>query len=551
VADLAVAQLPGVIEQVKLVAGLRLQTMKNGLRRKSNRWDLIGMIWISIFSSMMVIGLGVAFFFGTMTFLRTNRAGWMGVLFWGLFLWWQIFPIFEAGFGVNFEFRTLLRFPMSQRAFYLLGLSYGFGDFAAIAGTCWIGAMLLATATTRPGLLPAMAGVGLIFILVNVTLERLLGSWIEKILARRRTRELFLAVFVMAMVSLNFLNPVLQHYGKNVVPRAMELVRYAAWLPGSLAGQVIGGAAKSDFRGVIVGTAGLLCWLLALSGLLWQRFTTQYRGEELSESAAPAAVRKKERRKEAGEELPELLPGSIAGVMMKEFRYMTRNGFAFLSLILPPVMVVYFSIQFGGKGSMLKQHGLSPEIFFPAIMAYLILILVSPAYNSFAYEGKGIQTYFMAPVSFREVLLGKNLFLVSLVVFELTLAFGLLIWRMGLPSLPRFFATIGAAVFAVLGQLSIANWSSLSFPKKMEIGKMKGQRNSGIAVWTAFGVQILLGGICTVVLFAGQWTNSPWLPVIAFAGLTAAALGGYSASLRSMDALAEAKKELLIETLSR
>jgi hypothetical protein len=200
---------------------------------------------------------------------------------------------------------------------------------------------------------------------------------------------------------------------------------------------------------------------------------------------------------------------------------------------------------------MLKQHGLSPEIFFPAIMAYLILILVSPAYNSFAYEGKGIQTYFMAPVSFREVLLGKNLFLMSLVVFELTLAFGLLIWRMGLPSLPRFIATIGAAVFAVLGQLAIANWSSLSFPKKMEIGKMKGQRNSGIAVWAAFGVQIVLGGICTVVLFAGQWTNSPWLPVIAFTGLTAAALGGYTASLRSMDALAEEKKELLIETLSR
>jgi ABC-2 type transport system permease protein len=551
VVDLAVTQLPGVLEQVKLVAGLRLQTMKNGLRQKSNRWDLIGMIWISIFSSLMVIGLGVAFYVGTMTFLRTNRAGWMGVLFWGLFLWWQVFPIFEAGFGANFEFRTLLRFPMSQRAFYLLGLSYGFGDFAAIAGSCWILAMLLATATTRPGLLPAMVGVGLIFILLNVTLERLLGSWIEKILARRRTRELFLAIFVMAMVSLNFLNPVLQHYGKNVVPRAMELVRYAGWLPGSLAGQVIGGVAKSDFRGAMVGTAGLLCWLMALSGLLWQRFTTQYRGEELSESSAPAVARKKERTKETGGDLPELLPGSIAGVMMKEFRYMTRNGFAFLSLILPPVMVVYFSIQFGGKGSMLKQHGLSPEIFFPAIMAYLILILVSPAYNSFAYEGKGIQTYFMAPVSFREVLLGKNLFLVSLVVFELTLAFGLLIWRMGLPSLPRFFATIGAAVFAVLGQLSIANWSSLSFPKKMEIGKMKGQRNSGIAVWTAFGVQILLGGICTVVLFAGQWTNSPWLPVIAFAGLTAAALGGYSASLRSMDALAEAKKELLIETLSR
>jgi hypothetical protein len=137
------------------------------------------------------------------------------------------------------------------------------------------------------------------------------------------------------------------------------------------------------------------------------------------------------------------------------------------------------------------------------------------------------------------------------VVFELTLAISLLIWRVGWPSTPRFIGTVMAGVFAVLGQLAIANWSSLSFPKKMELGKMKGQRNSGVAVWTAFAVQIVLGGICAVILFAGQWTGSPWLPTIAFAGLTAAALAGYSASLRAMDGLAEQKKELLIETLCR
>jgi len=103
----------------------------------------------------------------------------------------------------------------------------------------------------------------------------------------------------------------------------------------------------------------------------------------------------------------------------------------------------------------------------------------------------------------------------------------------------------------VSGQLVIANWSSLSFPKKMEIGKMKGQRNSGVSVWTAFGVQILLGGICALVLFAGQWTKNPWVPPMVFAALTAAALGGYFSSLEAMNRLAEAKKELLIETLCR
>jgi hypothetical protein len=39
--------------------------------------------------------------------------------------------------------------------------------------------------------------------------------------------------------------------------------------------------------------------------------------------------------------------------------------------------------------------------------------------------------------------------------------------------------------------------------------------------------------------------------VMTFAGLTAAALGGYISSLDALNRLAEAKKELLIEALCR
>ena len=200
---------------------------------------------------------------------------------------------------------------------------------------------------------------------------------------------------------------------------------------------------------------------------------------------------------------------------------------------------------------MIKEHGLSPQAFFPAAMAYLILILLSPAYNSFAFEGHGVQSYFMAPVRMRDILVGKNLFLACVVAVELAVSLGVLVWRLGFPGFPLLFSTISAAAFAVMGQLTIANWSALSFPKKMEIGKMKGQRNSGVAVWTAFGAQILIGGIATVVLLAGGWSGNPWLPVMVFAGLTAAAFGGYMASLDPLSALAERKKELLIETLCR
>ena len=545
-----VVQMPGVVEQIKLVAGLRWRILRNGLRRKNNRWDLIGMVWVGLFSGLMVVGLALAFYAGGYEFIARGRAGWMALLYWAIFVWWQLFPLFVAGFGSNFEFATLLRFPLSLRAFYLLGLGYGLVDFGAVSSILWILAMLAGAASARTDVVPAMCIVSVPFVLVNVTIERLVGSWLEKILAKRRWREVFLGLFILSMVSLNFLGPLLQHYGRSASPRILAILPYISWLPGSLAGNAVGAAAIQNNGGVLSATAGLLVWLVVMSGLLWQRFEAQYRGEETNEAPAPKAAKKRDKRQASTAELPRFVSPQVVSVALKEFRYLTRNGFALLTLVLPPIMVMFFTMQFG-RGSMLKEHALKPELFFPGMMAYLILILLSPAYNAFAYEGKGIQAYFMAPVRFQDVLLGKNLFLVGLVAFELALALVLLTWRVGWPGMPMFAATIMAGAFAVAGQLTIANWSSLSFPKKMELGKMKGQRNSGIAVWTAFGVQFVLGAICGLILMAGKWFGNVWIPVVAFGGLTAAAVGGYIASLPAMNRLAEEKKELLIETLCR
>ncbi|HUI50190.1 MAG TPA: hypothetical protein VLX60_00335 [Terriglobales bacterium] len=547
-----VVGLPGVKEQLRLIIGLRWNLLKNTLQRKNSRWDFIGVVIGAVSSSLAVLGISVAFFLGTEAFLDKYRVEWISLLFWALFVWWQVIPIFVAGFGANFEFRGLLRFPLSLRTFYILGLAYGFADFAAVSALCWITAMTGAVMRTRIEVLPAMLLVCLLFILVNVTLERLIGSWLEKLLANRRVRELMVGLFVLSMVSLNFLNPALHNWNENHSrPAVLGILPYLSWLPGSLAGHALAASVRQNLQGQALACGGLLLWAAAASVLLWQRYRVQYLGEEFSEGTAPA-LRKRAARKAFSEaESFGFVPPAIAAVLQKEFRYLTRNGFAFLQLLLPPVMVLFLSLQFAGGNSALKEHSLPPQTFFPAIMAYLILILLTPAYNSFAFEGQGIQTYFMAPVRMRDVLIGKNLFLVSLVTMELGISLGVLVWRIGFPGLPLFVSTVTAGAFAVAGQLTVANWSAISFPKKMEIGKMKGQRNSGIAVWTAFGMQILIGGIATVVLFAGHWTGNAWLPAILFTALIAAALGGYAASLDPLSRLAEEKKELLIETLCR
>jgi len=541
-----------IAEQIRLIAGLRWQILRNSLRKKNNRLDLIGLIFAGVFSGIFILGLCFAFYGGAYFFLSKGRPGWMALLFWGIFLFWQVIPVFVVGFGASFEFRTLLRFPLSLSAFYVIGLAYGLADFSAVASLCWLLAMTIGATVAKPGILPAMVLIVTVFVLFNVTLERLIGSWLEKLLSRRRTREIFLGLFVLSMISLNFINPLLQRYGAEARPLVMRLLPYFVVFPPSLAGRAVAAVSQLHPAAFLLAAGGLLLYLLFFSALLWRRFAAQYRGEELSETAAPArAMVRPIAKTERGTDGLGLLSPQVAAVVRKEFRYLTRNGFAFLALLMPPLLVLVLSSQFAGKHPAFSGKVGSAEMFFPGVMAYLILILMAPAYNSFAYEGRGIQTYFSAPLRFRDVFLGKNLVLVLVLILEITLSIAMLAWRVGLPSPPRLVATIAAMIFTIVGQLTVANWSSLSFPRKLEFGRMRGQRQSGMAVLVAFGSQILTGGISAVILLAGRWVGNPWLPAEAFALLTAAALGGYVASLDALTHLAERKKEVLIEALCR
>jgi ABC-2 type transport system permease protein len=542
----------GVFEQIRLTAALRWRILRNSLRKKNNRLDLMGLIFTGVFSAILVIGFCFAFYAGAYAFVSEGRPEWMALLFWGIFIFWQVFPVFVAGFGANFEFRTLLRFPLSLRAFYIIGLAYGFADFSALASVIWLLAMTAGVTVAKPGVLPAMLLIVAAFMLFNVTLERLIGSWLERLLARRRTRELFFGLFILSMVSLNFISPLMQRYGASARPVFLRLLPYVVWFPPSLAGRALAEIARLQPAGFLSTFALLLLYVVLLSVFLWRRFATQYRGEELSETPAPVlAASGPIAEKEDAHDHLSLLSPIVAAILRKEFRYLTRNSFAYFTLLLPPLLILIFSMNFAGRHPAVGGRGVSAELFFPGMMAYLILILMAPAYNSFAYEGRGIQTYFTAPLRFRDVLLGKNLLLVLVLSVEILLSLVMLAWRVGLPSLHMLTATCAAIIFTIVGQLSVANWSSITFPRKMEFGQMRGQRQSGMAVLVAFGSQILMGGISAAILFTGNLTGNRWLPAEAFLLLAVVVVGGYFASLDALTQLAEKKKETLIEALCR
>jgi hypothetical protein len=541
-----------VWQQVVTVIGLRWRMLRRSLQKKNNVFDLIGLVISALGGAVLVFGLSVAFFAGTYSMLTRHHEHWLALLFWGIFLWWQGFPIFAAGFGAHFEFRSLLRFPLSPSTFFILGLAYGLADFGAVASLCWLASMTAAVAAAKTSALSAMILICVLFVATNLTLERLLGSWLEKILAKRRARELFVAVFVLLIIGVQFIGPALQRYGKPATPRIREILPYLAPFPGSLAGRAVAGAALQENTSVFIGASGLLIYAFVCGGLLWLRFSAEYRGEELSEtSAATRTVKRAETRIADEKETAGILPPQIAAMLKKESRYIFRNSFALVSLIFPPMIVLLFVTQFAGAHPTALHQGMSAELFFPGMLAYLVLILMAPAYNCFAYEGRGMIGYFMAPVRFSDVLMGKNLMQCILLATEVAVSVAVLVWRMGMPGTPVFVSTLAAVAFAVSGQFTIANWSSLTFPKRMEFGKMRGNRQGGMAVLIAFGAQAVFGGVCAVILLSGRWLGNPWLPAEAFAFLTVAAVGGYRASLKAMNGLAERNKETLLEALAK
>src|ERR1700688_921827 len=336
------ADLAGPIslaDQIQLVAGLRWRMLINGLRKKNNVLDLIGMAFVALFGSILVIGPSVAFYFAGYSFVSEGRLQWLAVPFWGIFIFWQLIPIFAAGFGSRFEFRTLLRFPLSPRAFYLIGLAYGLADFPALASICWLLVMTAGATAANPSVLPIMLVVTILIILLNVTLERLIGSWLERLLARRRSREIFFGLFILIMFSIQFITPIQRQFVRRNPNQAAVggMAKYLAPFPPSLSARAVAGAVRHDFVDIALGLSGLAGFVFLFSALLWQRYAAQYRGEELSESAAPARV--VPARTVGKPSTPQIistgrisrgfLPPMIGPIVRKEFSYLMRNGFAF------------------------------------------------------------------------------------------------------------------------------------------------------------------------------------------------------------------------------
>ena len=545
-----VAASAGIGEQVALVAALRWRMFRNSLRTATDRWDVAGMIVVEAFTGLFAVGSGLGLGIASYFLVAQGRWGLLGLPFWAVFSVWQFMPLMLATSTASFDFRSLLRFPLRFSVFCLLSLAYGLFDPAAMTALVWLLCIAIGLGLARPDLLPWTLLVLAVFAAMNLLLSRTVFSWVERLLARRRTREAMLAIFLLLLLGFQLFAAVGRRWEKRAKPYLVVALPVVELLPPSLAGKAVAGAAPGHASKVAVPAALLLVYALACGLLLERRLHAQYLGEDLGEAQAPRAIPSSASSTSFISFTSSFLSAPVGAVFEKECRYLFRNSVLLLNSFLPVMLVAFFSLASREPRRTPGVFTRFPDLAFPAGVAYMVLIVGQFALNFFAYEGRGIQLLFVAPVRFRDVLVGKNLMFGLLLIVEAGLVWLVVSLLSRPPEATIVVATFSGLLFAMLVHFIVGDWLSLKFPRRFEFGQYR-RRPSGITMLVAFGLQFVVIGVAAMVTLLARWSGRIWLVAVVFLVLSGILLWVYRAMLDRLTRLATSQRDVLTAQLCR
>jgi len=544
--------------QYSAVVSMRLRLVANSFRTASGAVEFSARAVSSFIYGMIGVGLGVGAGASTYLLAQHHHLHLLALEFWTLFVLWQAISIVLASFLEQFDFSNLLRFPVNFGSFLLLHLVSGLIDVSTLAGCLACLGILIGMTLVRPELfvvtLAALAG----FAAFNILLVRAIFAWLDRWLARRRSREIVSAVFLLSMLSLQLLNPAIRNENWNPTEHARETTRHGegngepswlgtvlrvqAWLPGGLPAGAIESAADGS-AAVEAGSLSLLgLYALAAGGLLCIRLRAEYRGESLGE--APSG--KAQARRDEG----WLVSGSgpISAQIEKELRVMLRSMTQIYAIGVPPIMVVIIASLFRNGASLAHR---SFQVALPVCVAYGLLGFTQLIYNNLGAEGKGIQMLFLFPVSLRRILLAKNLFHGALYLGVAIVSGALASLRIGTPDPAVVAMTLAWLAFALPANLAAGNLLSVLMAYRVNLGRLGRQSGSQANALLSMLIQTTILGAGAGVVGLCTMFDQMWLAVPSLLALAVVAVGSWLLVLKQIDSLAYHRRDALIGKLAR
>ena len=543
--------------QLSAIANLRWRMFINGLRSRRGKLELASRIIVTLAFAIGGFGGFSAATGFAWWFVSQGKAEMLAILLWPVFFFWQVFPVMATAFTNNPDSSDLLRFPLNYRSYFIVRLAYGFCDPASALGSLSLLGILIGVTAARPSLFPWTLLVLLTFALFNLILMQTMFAWLERWLAQRRTREILTVLFILFMLGFQFIGPTMERLERKPIPEMDGALRIAkqvqAALPPGLAASAIARVTHAAYVTAFACLLALGALATAIGFLLHMRLRAQFRGENLSEAGArPTAVHGAAQ----AEPLPAgwTVPGfsqSVAAVFEKEVRYLTRSGPMLLTLIMPIFMLLIFRLSPGNPMRHSSFLTRAPDMAFPAAAAYALLVLTNLVYNSFGGDGGGIQFFYASPVSFRQIVLGKNLTHAAVLLATTALAWIAVTLFYGAPKLAVTVATLAGLLFAAPLNFTAGNLLSIYSPKKRDFATFGRQNVSQMTVLASLGVQIVIVGAGVAAFVVARLFHNLWIAALIFLALALISFPLYLMVLRRLDDIAVERRETLIGELCR
>lgn len=458
-----------------------------------------------------------------------------------MFLYWQVTPVITASMGASLDLKKLLAYPVAHEKLFLVEILLRFttcaemlivlfGIFFGIVRNPQFGG-----AAAIPRLFAAM----LLFVLFNLLLSAGVRNLLERILLRKRVREVMMFLIVMVSV----LPQVLVSRGfrpSGLRDKVPEII----WLPWSAATRLLLGRDLALAILVLMGFVALSYFFSR-----WQ-FERSLRFDGYSESASSSAASVS--RFENIYRLPShFLPDPTAAIVEKELRSLLRTPqFRLIFIMGAAFGLVLWLPHLLRTGA--SQQGFMAENVVTFAMLYAVLMLGQVTYfNCFGFERSAAQVWFSLPVPIVRTLIAKNLTAILFIVVEIFLvSLTALIFRVQytpLKFIEGAFVTILAAVYMI----AFGNLASVRLPRAINAEKINQSGSS-----KAMNALIL---ICFPVVLLpialAYWARSVFDSQLVFFLLLglAAIFGGilYWVGITSAASIANERREKILSDLSR
>ena len=554
------------MRQLSALIWLRSRIWWHGLRSRASAADTAVAVILALIAAILSAALAFALSVISHVGLKdgTHEAVHMALMItlWMLGFLAVVMPLFFGAGQPQVPLRRLLVFPLSRWNLYRVSL---FASFASGLNLFWYPILAAITIVAI-----VLDGAPAVYWLVVVTLFAMcLVIWcntvltiVQWILRKRNVRELaalvgLVIVVIVSMVPAMFQEQVEERGGEwfgELVPKSVTstVSRVASVFPPSMAVRALEQAVLGE-----PGTgAAWLLWLalwavggVAIGYVIVRRYLLE--GEQATQArsaaTAPAAPAAGGVRWWSVERLT-VFPAEVQAVAAKELRYLVRSTTGKFNIAIMPIFVVIMALIVARDldHSFLGLDRAS--LVFVGLMIYASMFANNFFLNAYAWEGAGVQSFFLSPVDPAKIVLGKNL---GVWIYDFLLgAEGVIAFCLisGVPPAPALIGGCLAFVASVGTATLVGNFLSPIMPVARDISSINSSP-SQTAVLANFGVLIVsvlvIGASITIPALLGV----KWLGPLLVALLIVAEIVLYSMMLRPAGRLLHARRESLVEAL--